>query len=183
VFSDGAMKQTGNPLDIAIQGDGLIEVVRENAKPAYTRLTRLQVNSLGQLQTISGYSLSDDIRIPSDVSAIEIDGHGVVRGKVGSTEEVLELGQIRLAKINDANYLTPSSDGLYELNDANVEVSFHRAGEDGMGSILQGYIELSNVDLIEEMTSLVIAQRSYQLNARIIQTADQIMETINNLRR
>lgn len=182
-FGMGAVQATNSPLDVAIQGNGFLEVERADGTLAYTRLGRLKVTSEGQLVSLNGLALSSDIRVSPDVEALEIQPDGTVRGRVGGTQEVLELGQIRLARISNPESMTNLGDGLFATTEASGDATLHIAGTDGVGGLLQGYLEMSNVDLVEEMTSLVLAQRAYQLNARIIQTADQVMETINNLRR
>ena len=183
VFSMGSVQATNNPLDIVIQGNGFFEVVRADGGLAYTRLGRMKVTAEGQLSSATGMVLSGDIRIPPDVEAIEVQADGMVRGRVGGTEDIIDLGQLRIARVGNPESMKSLGDGLYTTTDASGEATLHTAGSEGVGQLLQGHLEMSNVDLVEEMTSLVLAQRAYQLNARIVQTADQIMETINNLRR
>lgn len=183
VFSAGPVKATGESLDVAINGSGFLEVMLPEGGMAYTRLGKLKLNNDGQLTTVSGYVLADDIRVPSDITAIEIDRMGNIRGKAGQAGEVLELGQLRIAHITNPESMEVLGEGLFATTQASGEAVIRQAGEDGAGELMQGYLEMSNVDLVEEMTNLVMAQRAYQLNARIIQTVDQVMETINNLRR
>ena len=183
VFSMGSVQATNNPLDIVIQGNGFFEVVRADGSLVYTRLGRMKVTAEGLLSSANGLALSSDIRIPPDVEAIEIQADGTVRGRVGGTEDIIELGQVRVARISNPESMKALGDGLYATTEASGDATLHTAGSEGVGQLLQGHLEMSNVDLVEEMTSLVLAQRAYQLNARIIQTADQVMETINNLRR
>lgn len=187
VFTGGSIKSTKNELDIAIQGNGFFEVIRSDGTFAYTRAGQFKVSSEGILTTIDGLPLSSDIRVPPDVSAIEIKANGHVNGHVSGTGEVLDLGEIRIANVMDPQSLKAVGNGLY-VNDSSLDgdgnqITLESSGANGTGQLLQGFLEMSNVDLIEEMSNLVLAQRAYQLNARIIQTADQVMETINNLRR
>lgn len=183
VFSMGSVQATNNPLDVVIQGGGFFEVIRDDGTLAYTRLGRLKVAADGQLTSVLGAPLSGDIRIPPDVEAIDIQADGTVRGRVSGSEEIIELGQLKLARIGNPEAMQALGDGLYITTAESGDASIQTAGTEGVGSLLQGHLEMSNVDLVEEMTSLVMAQRAYQLNARIVQTADQVMETINNLRR
>ncbi len=187
VFTNGSIKSTNKELDLAIQGNGFFEVVRSDGTFAYTRAGQFKINNEGVLTTIGGLPLSSDIRVSPDVSAVEIQPNGQVKGHVTSTGEVLELGELRIANVMDPHALKAVGNGLY-INDSSVsgdanQITLESSGTNGTGQLLQGFLEMSNVDLIEEMSSLVLAQRAYQLNARIIQTADQVMETINNLRR
>lgn len=183
VFSMGSVQATNSPLDVVIQGNGFFEVLRDDGSLAYTRLGRLKVAADGQLTSISGAPLSGDIRIPPDVEAIDIQPDGTIRGRVSGSEEIIELGQLKLARIGNPEAMHAIGDGFYVATSESGDASIQTAGSEGVGSLLQGHLEMSNVDLVEEMTSLVLAQRAYQLNARIVQTADQVMETINNLRR
>lgn len=188
VFTNGSMKTTNNPLDLAIQGNGFFEVVREDGSLAYTRAGQFKVNSEGILTTIQGLPLSSEIYVSPDVTSIEVESTGVVKGHVSSTGEVLDLGEIRLARIAEPETLKAVGNGLY-VNDQSIATSseasimLENPGSNGTGNLLQGFLEMSNVDLIEEMTGLITAQRAYQLNARIVQISDQVMETVNNLRR
>lgn len=183
VFTPGSFKATGQVLDVAINGAGFLEVIHTDGSLKYTRTGRLKVNNEGQLTTLQGLALSDDIRVPSDVTQIEIDKGGIVRGKTANSDDIIELGQIRVAQVISPESMSILGDGLYAVTEASGDANLQSAGTNGVGEIVQGYLEMSNVDLVEEMTNLVMAQRAYQLNARIIQTADQVMETINNLRR
>lgn len=188
VFTNGSIKTTNNQLDFAIQGNGFFEVVREDGSLAYTRAGQFKVNSDGVLTTQQGLSLSSEIYISPDVTAIAVESSGAVKGHVSSTGELLDLGEIKLARITDPESLRAIGNGLY-INDDSLAASsgssimLESPGANGTGNLLQGFLEMSNVDLIEEMTGLITAQRAYQLNARIIQISDQVMETVNNLRR
>lgn len=187
VFTSGSIKSTKNELDVAIQGNGFFEVIRSDGSFAYTRAGQFKINNEGVLSTIDGLPLSSDIRVPPDVTSIQIEANGRLNGHVAGTGEVIDLGELRVANVIDPHSLKSVGNGLYvsdrSMGDDANQITIESAGMNGTGQLLQGFLEMSNVDLIEEMSSLVLAQRAYQLNARIIQTADQVMETINNLRR
>lgn len=180
-FSSGSLKSTGRALDVAIKGSGFLELITANGEFAYTRLGNLQVNEEGLL-AVNGLALSDKIQIPENTKKIDVKANGVVVATYSDSDTTVELGQIQLANAINSTSFRPIGDAMYQI-DESAEITLHQAGEDGTGEIQQGFIEMSNVDLVDEMTSLVMAQRAYQLNARLIQTADQILETINNLRR
>ncbi len=182
-FSEGTMKFTGRELDIAINGIGFIEVISEDGSLAYTRFGGLVINEEGYLTTVDGHVLSDDIQVPPEINNIEISNQGQVIGRFSGEEDVIELGQIQLARLTNSGDLMPVGNGLFKLSNDSARVFLDNPGENGAGEIMQGTLEMSNVSLVDEMTNLVLAQRAYQLNARIIQTADQVLETINNLRR
>ncbi|MDP1539197.1 MAG: flagellar hook-basal body complex protein [Moraxellaceae bacterium] len=183
VFTPGAIRQTTNPLDVAIAGNGFFEVELSNGELAYTRAGRFHVDNDGRLSLANGMVLASDLRIPPDAASIQIQADGVVRAKLANSSETMMVGQIRLTGFGNAEQLEKINEGLYRPTALSGEPAYAEPGLNGQGTLLQSHIEMSNVSLIEEMTGLVLAQRAYQLNARLLQAGDQIMETINNLRR
>lgn len=181
-MSSGPLKATSNALDMAVNGSGLFEVVLDDGRYAYTRVGNMQINQEGLL-SIGGYALSDQIHIPADIEEIKINKDGRVVGIYTGEELDIELGQIRLAMVNNTSALVAMGEGFYTVDYLAGEVMLHEPGQAGTGEIAQGFLEMSNVNLVDEMTNIMLAQRAYQLNARLIQTADQILETVNNLRR
>ncbi|MEZ8235998.1 flagellar hook-basal body protein [Vibrio lentus] len=180
-FTDGEYKFTGSPLDLAIQGNGLLEVELENGLTAYTRISSLKKLEDGSLATIQGHRLSGNIVVPPDVEEIKVERNGEVLGRIRDESEPLMLGQLELVVFDAAESLKAGDAGLWYETESAGGSQFLVPGEDGAGIILQGYKEMSNVNMIEEMVTLMAAQRAYQLNSRVIQTSDQILETINNL--
>jgi len=183
LFTNGELKYSGSPLDVAIQGNGLIEVELENGNLAYTRAATLKKLDDGSLATATGYKLTTDIVIPPDVVNVVIESNGVVKGELANGEDNIELGQIELAMFDSFESLESVSGGLWLRTNAAGDLNVVRPGEDGAGELQQGFVELSNVNMINEMVSLMSAQRAYQLNSRVVQVSDQILETINNLSR
>ncbi|MCV2885322.1 flagellar hook basal-body protein [Aestuariibacter sp. AA17] len=182
-LSAGKMQQTGRALDVAISGDGFIEVDLTNGEKAYSRGGRLSVDNDGFLQTDSGHRLSASIQIPPDVKRLEIGRNGAVSATLDSGEAI-QLGDIQLVKFSNTNDLHLLSDNVFAAGDSAAQSAFYsEAGENGLGSIEQGMLEASNVSLNQEMMNMMLAQRGYQLNARLIQVSDQVLETLNNLRR
>ena len=182
-FSVGSIKQTNNPFDIAIQGDGFIEVELQNGELGYTRAGRLRVNNDSVLVTVEGLKLSSNIQVPVDTQALHINSKGQVFAEIDGESQRLELGQIELTKfINNSGLITAGNNVYLASADSGAAI-YGTAGELGFGEILQGFSEISNVSMTEEMVNLMLAQRGYQLNARLIQVSDQLLETINNLRR
>ncbi|VUD61783.1 Flagellar basal-body rod protein FlgG [Thalassocella blandensis] len=182
-FTQGPIKNTFRQLDLAISGKGLLEVITDQGDFAYTKLGRLMVNEDGYLATSSGFLLSDQIQVPVDSESIHIAENGKVMVKFADDVSEIEIGEINLAMVTNPESLTSLGDGLYGTNETSGEAILEKPGENGSGTLMQGYLEMANVELVEEMTNLVLAQRAYQLNARLIQTTDQILETVNNLRR
>ncbi|BDA01023.1 TPA: flagellar hook-basal body protein [Vibrio cholerae] len=182
-FTDGEFKHTGSPLDLAIQGNGLIEVELSNGDVAYTRVMSLRKLEDGSLATVHGHRLASNIIVPPDVSELKVARDGIVSGLIRGDSEALELGQIELAVFDSFEALSPGEGGIWHRTEEAGQLHYVLPYSDGAGAILQGYTEMSNVNMIEEMVSLMSAQRAYQLNSRVIQTSDQILETINNLTR
>ncbi|OEE65026.1 hypothetical protein A1OS_15460 [Enterovibrio norvegicus] len=182
-FDNGEFKFTGSSLDLAIQGNGLLEVELDNGDYAYTRVTSLRKLEDGSLATVHGHKLAAGIVVPPDVSEIQISSDGIVNGVIQGEPEPLELGQLELALFDSYESLEARDGGLWYRTESAGQMQYLLPSEEGAGTILQGFTEMSNVNMIEEMVSLMAAQRAYQLNSRVIQTSDQILETINNLTR
>jgi len=182
-FVDGEYKYTASPLDLAIQGNGLLEVELDNGETAYTRVLSLRKMEDGALATVQGHRLAANVIVPPDVEELRISGNGTVFGKIQGESDMLELGQLELTLFDSFEALKPGSGGVWYQTEAAGKRQYLVPGEDGAGTILQGYTEMSNVNMIDEMVSLMAAQRAYQLNSRVIQASDQILETINNITR
>ncbi|MBB6247594.1 flagellar hook-basal body complex protein [Rhodanobacter sp. A1T4] len=182
VFSQGQMSQTGNTWDIGIQGEGFLEVVDGNNNHLYTRDGQLHVDSGGYLATTTGNRLAQDIQIPPDASNIQINQNGQIYATVGNSTSQTLLGTFELSTFPSAEGLQSVGSNNYMPTQASGDPSVGKPNDSGVGSILQGSLEGSNVDMVSEMSTLVIAQRAYQLNARVLQASDQILDTINNLR-
>ncbi|HDY8068493.1 TPA: flagellar hook-basal body complex protein [Vibrio vulnificus] len=183
LFTTGELKFSGSPLDVAIQGNGLLEVELENGDLAYSRIATLRKLEDGTLATVNGHRLTANVIVPPDVTEMVIGSNGEVTGKLSNTEESVSLGQIDLAIFDSFESLKVSSQGLWLRTEEAGDLNYARPGEDGAGELLQGFVEMSNVNMINEMVSLMSAQRAYQLNSRVVQVSDQILETINNLSR
>lgn len=182
-FKNGDVQTTNQPYDFAIQGKGFFEIEQPDGSLAYTRIGQFHVNAEGRLALSSGEVLTADIRIPSDVEHVKLTSDGILSGKVIGTGEELELGKIELVSFNNDSQFKKMGNGLYLPTQLSGEPQYGEMNSEGMGTVLQGHLEMSNVDLVSEISNLIMAQRAYQLNARVLQAGDQIMETINNLRR
>lgn len=182
-FTQGEIKATESPLDLAIQGNGFFEVTLPDGSSAYTRYGSLKVNVDGYLSTSSGYQLKQEIQVPADILEVVIDKQGKVSGRSANDNELVELGQIELTNFANPEGLDPVGENLYLATSEVGLISSDKAGENGLGSLAQGYLESSNVKLAEEMVNLVLAQRAYELNAKLIQASDEMLGISNNLRR
>lgn len=183
IFTGGDMRATQNPLDLAIDGAGFFELEAENGGVVYTRDGQFRIDAEGYLVTVQGLRLSQPIQIPNDASNVRIAQNGEVTAVLAGDTERSVLGNIELTTFAAEDMLASVGDNRYTANDAAGAPSYGRPGETGFGTMQQGFVELANVEMVEEMSALVLAQRAYQLNARVLQAADQILETINNLRR
>lgn len=183
VFSEGDIRATNNPLDLAIQGDGFFEVLGADGQMAYTRAGRLQVDKDGYLATADGHRLSANIQIPPDATQVTITPQGDVQVSLPGGTQPNVVGRIDLSHFVNNEGLKPLGNGEYAPSADSGQPIYGQPGSEGVGSLVQGSLEVSNVDMNEEMTNLMLAQRAYQLSARVIQVSDQILDTINNLRR
>ncbi len=182
-FSSGDVRATSGTFDLAIQGKGFFEVSLTSGETVFTRIGSFHVNKDGELSLPGGQVLSSDLRIPPDAESVKIQSDGVVKAKLAQSGEIVDVGTIHLASFSQPEHLEQLGNGLYRKNELSGDAQFNEPGRDGAGLLLQGHLEVSNVNMVSEMSDLMLAQRAYQLNARILQTSDQILETINNIRR
>lgn len=183
VFAQGDLRQTDNPLDLAIRGTGLIEVVLPDGTVGYTRGGSLKVGKDGLITTALGYALKQSLHVPQDAEQILISPQGGVYVRSARHNTPVEIGQIELVRFLNPDSLSPMGDGLYRRTDSTSEPLFGKPGEDDLGLLAQGFLEGSNVKMIDEMIALVVAQRAYESNSKVIQAADEMMSMVNGLRR
>jgi flagellar basal-body rod protein FlgG len=182
-FSVGELKSTGNALDVAINGQGFLEVVMPDGNTAYTRAGTLEVTADGLLAVTGGLPLKQMLHVPSDAQNLKIDPDGTVKVTVPNTTTPVEIGKLDLSLFTNSSGLNSIGSNLYLATERSGEVSTMRPGEAGAGLFSQGYTESSNVSLVEEMVNLMLAQRAYEVNSKVIQAADEMMGMSNNLRR
>lgn len=181
IFSDGDLRPTGNPLDIAIQGEGFIELVGADGQVLLWRGGTLRVNEDGFLAGAGGLQLKSAISVPEGATAITIDATGEVKAMAPGETEPRSIGRIDLVLVRDLDGLTAQEGGLYHANSGSDVVSAE-PGETG-GRFIQGSIELSNVTLTDEMVQLMMMQRAYAASAQVVQAGDQLMAIANGLKR
>jgi flagellar basal-body rod protein FlgG len=182
-FVAGEMKPTQRDLDVAINGLGFLEVELPDGTHAYTRRGALSVNREGFLVTANGLPLSAMINLPADAQSVIINADGRVQMKAQNNDELTDLGTLELARFVNDRGLRPMGEGLYVATDESGEAAYERAGENGAGTFAQGYLEASNVQMVEELTNLMVAQRAYEANSKVLQAADELASLVNNLRR
>ncbi|KMM75647.1 flagellar hook-basal body protein [Xanthomonas sp. NCPPB 1128] len=182
-FGAGAMQPTRNTLDVAIDGSGFFELENANGERFYTRSGQFRLDAQGYLTAVNGMRLAPGIQVPSGASDLLISSAGEVSATLEGAQERSVLGTIDLVTFASTEGLSAYGDNVFQASSRSGEPIVATAGVDGAGKLQQGYLESANVDMIDEMTGLVLAQRAYQLNARVLQASDQVLETINNLRR
>ena len=178
----GSVESTGNPLDLAISGNGFIELMGAGGETMLWRGGPLKVGDEGRLMTASGQELKANIIVPADATGIEIGADGVVRATMGSGQTPVEVGQIMLVKLEDPTIVEPVDGGMYRVPDG-VQLTDAKPGEDGAGTLVQGSLERSTVELNQEMVEMLMVQRAYAANAQVVQAADQFIALANNLRK
>ena len=182
-FSLGDIKTTGNPLDFAIRGEGFFEVVLPDGSLAYTRTGSFQVDQDRAMVTADGHPLSARIDVPMDTEEVIIRPDGIAIARVTGDDEPIEIGRLELAHFVNPGGLEPMGDNLYRPTHDSGDALYAAPGEDGLGLVAQGFLEASNVNMVDELTQLMLAQRAYEVNSRVIQAADELMAITNNLRR
>ena len=182
-FDPGELRMTRNRLDLAIDGPGFFELQAADGSLVYTRDGQFRLDADGYLVSVQGLRLSQGFASPRDASDVRIDANGEVSVLFAGETERTVLGSIELTAFAAPEVLQSVGDNSFAATDEAGAASYGGPGETGFGQLRQGYVEMANVEMIDEMSALVLAQRAYQLNARVLQASDQILETINNLRR
>jgi flagellar basal-body rod protein FlgG len=178
----GTLAQTGNKLDVALSGRGWFQVAGPNGELLYTRAGAFNRNENGEIVTADGYVVQPGMTVPIDATEIVINQAGQVFVRIGNQAELQEIGQFTIANfINDAG-LEPIGGNLYRETVSSGGATAGVAGDEGFGLIHQGYLEDSNVDPVKEITELIQAQRHYELNSKVIQTADSMYGTMTSIR-
>lgn len=182
-FTQGAPTETGNALDMSISGSGFFQVEMPDGTIAYSRDGNFSRDGTGLLINNSGLPLADQIEIPADAVGIDISQDGVVTVQMAGDSNAVELGQIELAKFVNPAGLEATGDNLYAETDASGLPFYGTPGSDGFGTLRQGYLEQSNVDIVTEMVGLIEAQRAYETNSKMVQTAEDMMSVTNSIKR
>jgi flagellar basal-body rod protein FlgG len=183
VFELGDVKQTGSAFDVAILGDGFLEVTMPDGSSAFSRGGTLRVNADGLLADAAGHPLRPGISVPSNATGLVVDGQGRVLVGLPGRQEPQESGQLELVRFANPGGLVAEGDGIYRASARSGEPIPGRASEDGLGAIAQGYLEGSNVKMIDELVGLMLAQRAYEANVKVVQAADEMLGLVNGLRR
>ena len=183
IFSQGELLPTSNPLDIAINGDGFLRVMLADGTYAYTRDGALKLSGDGSLVTTDGELIDPEITIPEGTTQIMIARDGTVAVSVGNETEAQEVGRIEIVRFMNASGLKATGRNLMIATPAAGDPIPGSPGTEGNGEIYQGYLETSNVEIVEEMVNMIVAQRAYEINSKAIKTADNMLAIVNNLAR
>ncbi len=182
ITEQGGIANTQNPYDIAINGRGFFQVALPSGQTAYTRAGNLAVNADGALVTADGYLLEPSITVPQEAVGVQITRDGVVEVTMAGQTDPQQVGQIEIANFINPAGLEAIGDNLYLETPASGTVNTATPGSPGFGTLMQGYLELSNVNAVEEISSLIVAQRAYEMNARVITAADEMLQSTTQLR-
>ena len=181
IFTTGDIVQTQNTLDVAIEGQGFFQVLLPDGNTAYTRAGNLKLDGEGRITTSDGYPIQPEITIPEDAREVTIADTGVVSAILGSDTTSTELGNLDLVDFINESGLIAIGRNLFRETEASGAAIVGTPGTNGIGTLLQGYIEQSNVNLVEEMTQMITTQRAYEINSNVITTSDEMMQTVTNM--
>ena len=183
IFSEGSLKQTDNQLDMAITGRGFFKLELPNGDEVYTKNGAFKRDENGTIVNSDGYKLIPEIVIPEDATNISIGTDGIVTVVQPGQTQATQIGQINLTNFINPAGLHSVGDNLYRETDSSGQPVEGTPGVDGLGVIRQGFVELSNVQLVVELTDLITGQRAYDANSKIITTSDEMLQTTNGLKR
>lgn len=178
----GGISSTGNGYDLAISGRGYLQVTLPSGQTAYTRAGNLAINADGEMVTADGYPVEPSITIPQDATALQITRDGIVEVVMSGQTDPQQIGQMEIATFINPAGLEAIGDNLFLETPASGSPNTATPGSPGFGTLMQGYLELSNVNAVEEISSLIVAQRAYEMNARVITAADEMLQATTQLR-
>ena len=182
-FTQGGLTETGNALDLAINGDGFFPIQMPDGSRTYTRDGAFGLTADGLIVTASGFALEPGIEVPPDALSVEIRGDGTVFAALPGETESVELGQVELARFQNPAGLRALGGNLFSATEASGEAIAGPPAEDGLGSLHQGFLEASNVDVVQEMVELIASQRAYELNSKMVQASEEMLQIANSVKR
>ena len=183
IFTQGDYKQTGNELDLAIDGGGFFQITTPEGEIAYSRAGSFKLDGDGNIVTSDGYLLEPQITVPTNAIQLAVGPDGTVTVMNAGETTPSEIGKIETARFANPTGLTGIGKSLFMESETSGTPTTGTPGEDGLGTISQGYLEMSNVNVVEEMVYMILAQRAYEINGKAIQTADEMLQMANNVKR
>ena len=180
-FSQGNLTQSANNLDVAVLGNGFFEVQMPDGTTGYTRDGSFQVSSTGQLVTNNGYTVQPGITIPANAQSVTIGSDGTVSVVIPGQATAQSVGQIQVASFVNPAGMEPKGQNIFAETAASGTPNTGTPGQNGLGSLRQGFVETSNVNVVEELVAMIQTQRAYELNSKAIQTSDQMLQKLGQL--
>jgi flagellar basal-body rod protein FlgG len=181
MFSQGNLQQTGNSLDLAVRGQGFFQIQLADGTTGYTRDGSFQVSPQGQLVTNNGEVVAPGITIPAGAQGITVGADGTVSVSIAGQTAPQAVGQLQLANFVNPAGLEPRGQNIFTETAASGAASTGAPGQNGMGAMTQGFVETSNVNVVEELVAMIQTQRAYELNSKAIQTSDQMLQKLSQI--
>ena len=181
LHSQGADEQTNRPLDLSIEGEGFFQVSLPNGGTAYTRDGAFELSDTGTLVTSGGLTILPGVKVPSGASQFTVAQNGIVSVKQGDKTEPVEVGRIELARFANPSGMEALGENLYAATPASGEAAPGFPGDEGVGRLLQGHLEASNVEIVQEMVDMIAAMRAYEINSKAIKNSEQMADIANQL--
>jgi flagellar basal-body rod protein FlgG len=182
-FGAGNLRSTSGPLDLAIEGSGFLQVALPGGETGYTRAGAMHLNGQGQLVTADGNQIQPTITIPANAASISISKDGIVAVSLPGQTAPQQVGTIELANFQNPAGLEARGGNIFTATTASGDATTGVPGADGLGSVVQGFLEDSNVSVVEEMVNMILGQRAYEANSRVIRAADEMLQQVNQLSR
>ncbi|MCY7306010.1 MAG: flagellar basal-body rod protein FlgG [Rhodoferax sp.] len=180
-FAQGTLQQTANPLDVAIQGSGFFQVTMPDGTTQYTRDGSFQVDNQGRLVTANGLAVANGVTVPANAKNVTIANNGTVTASIPGNVSPQTIGTIALASFLNPAGLEPQGQNLFAESPASGQASTGTAGSNGLGQLSQGFLETSNVNVVQELITMIQTQRAYEMNSKAIQTSDQMLQKLGQL--
>ena len=182
INEQGNLTQTSNTLDMAIQGSGYFQVQLPSGQTAYTRDGTFGMSASGEIVTADGYVVAPGITVPSNATSITVSTSGQVQATIAGQTATQTVGQVQLATFPNEAGLDAQGDNLFLQTEASGNPQTGNPASTGFGSVMQGYVESSNVNVVSEITNLITAQRAYEMNSKVITASDEMLQTLTNLK-
>ena len=180
-FSQGSLQQTGNNLDVAIQGNGFFQLTMPDGTIGYTRDGSFQIDNQGRIVNSGGLPLASSITVPANSTALSVASDGTVSATVPGNTAPQNIGTITLASFVNPAGLEPKGQNIYAESAASGQPNAGTGGTNGLGTLMQGYVETSNVNVVQELVGMIQTQRAYEMNSKAIQTSDQMLQKLGQL--
>ena len=180
-FSAGNLQSTASPFDLAVEGQGFFQVALPDGTTGYTRSGAFHLDSQGVIVTAEGYAVQPQITIPANATSVSISKDGVVSATIAGQSASQQLGTLEIATFSNPGGLRPLGGNLFTVTTASGDPETGAPGTDSRGTVAQGFLEDSNVSVVEEMVNMIVGQRAYEANSRVVKAADDMLGQVNNL--